>query len=62
MDQSVASINCNSEKENNPIFREERLNVLFREERFMFYLCSTLTKKKSEGNRYASTILRTTSQ
>jgi len=32
MDQSVASINCNTEKENNPIFREERLNVLFREE------------------------------
>jgi len=34
MDQSVASINCSTEKENNPIFREERLNVIFRKERF----------------------------
>jgi hypothetical protein len=28
MDQSVASIHGNTEKENNPIFREGRLNVL----------------------------------
>jgi hypothetical protein len=27
MDQSVASIRCNTEKENNLIFREERLIV-----------------------------------
>jgi hypothetical protein len=28
MDQSVASIRCNTEKEKNPIFHEERLIVL----------------------------------